>query len=412
MTNALVVGSGGREHAIAWKLKQSKQVDRVFVAPGNGGTFEYNIPIGTEDIDSLLTFARNRKCFTVVGPEAPLAAGIVDRFRDEGLRIFGPSAKEARLETSKSFAKQFMVSNGIPTANFGVFEDSKDAIDFAYGYDGLVAVKVDGLAGGKGVHVCGSTKEAETSIKKILEERAFGEAGRKIVVEQRLEGTECSIMTICNGKDAFFFGSARDHKRAFDHDNGPNTGGMGAFSPADNMDEDSINYIMEKVAKPAARASNFQGFLYVGLILTSQGPKVLEFNARLGDPETQVIMPRLDNDLAEILMNASDTSQQIELQWSSLHACTVVMCSEGYPNKPRTGDLIEGLDHASETDGVLIFHSGSQKNSNDYFTTGGRVLSVTGLGSSIKSAVDRAYTGVRMISWKGEHHRNDIGRVA
>ena len=293
--NALIVGSGGREHALAWKISQSKRIGKVFVAPGNGGTSDYNVAIDSDNVEGLLRFAKEKNCFTVVGPEIPLSIGIVDRFQEEGLGIFGPTAEESKLETSKSFAKQFMAANGIPTADFRTFDDSGKAIDHAHRFGGQVVVKADGLAGGKGVFVCGSLQEAELAIKKIMDDGIFGEAGKCIVIEEKLEGNECSVMAICDGRGATFFGSARDHKRVFDADKGPNTGGMGAYSPADQ--NENIEIIMEKIARPVVSASKFRGFLYLGLMLTNDGPKVLEFNVRLGDPEAQVILQRLEGDL-------------------------------------------------------------------------------------------------------------------
>ncbi|MHB2035660.1 MAG: phosphoribosylamine--glycine ligase [Nitrososphaerales archaeon] len=410
-TNVIVVGSGGREHAIAWKIRQSKLVGKVFVAPGNGGTAEFNVPINADDFNALSEFAKENHCFTIVGPEGPLAAGIVDYFSKQGLPIFGPTKDEAMLETSKSYAKEFMQSHSIPTAKFGIFDDSQKAIDYSHLLEGRVAVKADGLAAGKGVFVCSSLKEAEDAIKFILDKKAFGDAGKKVVVEERLDGTECSLMTICNGKNALPFGSAKDHKRAFDADKGPNTGGMGAFSPTDDLDSKTTDEIMRRITIPTVRAANFHGFLYVGLMLTKDGPRVLEFNARLGDPETQAILPRLKSDLLSALLAMKESNSNVELEWSADYSCTVVMCSQGYPQTPKTGDRISGIQSANGL-GVTVFHSGTQKRGEEYFTNGGRVLGVNGIGKSLPSAVEMAYSGVSMIKWNGEHHRNDIGRVA
>jgi phosphoribosylamine--glycine ligase len=316
------------------------------------------------------------------------------------------------LETSKSFAKEFMVSNAIPTADFGIFEASQEAIDFAHRFDGRVAVKVDGLAGGKGVFVCGSIEEAETAIKNILNERAFGEAGRKIVVEERLVGRECTVMTICNGRRAFFFGTARDHKRAFDNDQGPNTGGMGAFSEANTIDERAISRITQEIAGPCVSRLGFRGFLYLGLMITDEGPKVLEFNARLGDPEAQAILPRLETDLMTTMLMMKDSDVNPELKWSKDQCCAVVMCSEGYPGSPKTGDLITGLNDAGRIEKTLVFHSGTRRSGGSFFTAGGRVLTVTGQGGTIDLASQRAYSAIESISWPGEHHRKDIGRLS
>ena len=406
----LVVGSGGREHALAWKLLQSKNIERLYVAPGNGGTSAYNAPIKADDVEGLYEFARRNSCFTVVGPEAPLALGIVDRLRNGGLRVFGPTQAQAMLETSKSYAKEFMVTNGIPTAKFKAFEEVSLAIDFAKSFEGKVAVKADGLAAGKGVFVCGSEYESEQAIRAILEQNAFGEAGRRIVVEERLDGNECSVMTICNGKSAKLFGTARDHKRMFDGDLGPNTGGMGAFSPITDLSDGEIKEVVEKFAYPAVQALRYKGFLYLGLMITEEGPKVLEFNARLGDPETQVILPRLESDLLTVL-EGNEAGNDVQIKWNDNHCSTVVMCSEGYPQRPKTGDRICGVGTASKIEGTMIFHSGTVKTGEQYFTSGGRVLSVTGMGKTLDLALERAYAAVSSISWRGEHHRTDIGKV-
>jgi phosphoribosylamine---glycine ligase len=316
------------------------------------------------------------------------------------------------LETSKSYAKEFMQLHSIPTAKFSVFADSEKAIDYSHSLNGKVAVKADGLAAGKGVFVCSSIEEAEEAIRSILDKNVFGVAGKKIVIEERLEGKECSLMTICDGKNALPFGSAKDHKRAFDGDKGPNTGGMGAFSPANDLDSKTTEEIMRNIAVPTVKAANFHGFLYVGLMLTKEGPKVLEFNVRLGDPETQAILPRLKSDFLTVLLAMKEPDSHVELDWTANHACTVVMCSKGYPQSPKTGDKISGIKSASALNGVTVFHSGTKKIGEDYFTSGGRVLGVTGIGNSLTAAVEKAYSGVSMIKWNGEHHRSDIGRFA
>lgn len=406
----LVVGSGGREHAIAWKLLQSKNIDKLFVAPGNGGTSKYNVSIKADDVELLRNFALQNSCFTIVGPEAPLSLGIVDRFRKSGLRIFGPTKEQAMLETSKAYAKEFMTANGIPTAMFRAFEDVASAVDFAESLEGKVAVKADGLAAGKGVFVCDSTDEAKRAIKLMLEDMAFGEAGKRIVVEERLEGRECSLMTICNGRTPKYFGTARDHKRVLDGDDGPNTGGMGAFSPSPDLSDEQCKQIVNKVAGTAVSRLGYGGFLYLGLMITREGPKVLEFNARLGDPETQVILPRVKSDLLQVI-DKCEAGENVEVEWNSYHCSTVVMCAEGYPQKPRTGDSISGVDEATSNEGAVVFHSGTVKKGEQYFTAGGRVLSVTGMGETLDMALKRTYSAVSLISWSGEHHRMDIGRA-
>ncbi|MGI0092103.1 MAG: phosphoribosylamine--glycine ligase [Nitrososphaerales archaeon] len=411
VSNVLVVGSGGREHAIAWKILQSRLLGKLYIAQGNGGTEEFNIPNRADDLKGLAEFAKTHDCFTVVGPEAPLAAGIVDLFAKEGLPIFGPTMSEARLETSKAFAKEFMSTHGIPTTEFRVFSESQQAIDYACRLDGKVAIKADGLASGKGVFVCSSTEESEHAIRLILERNAFGESGKKIVVEKKIEGKECSLMTICDGTRAFPFGTARDHKRAIDGDRGPNTGGMGAFSPASNLlDSVSARVVIDEIANPVVKASGFHGFLYLGLMLTKQGPQVLEFNARLGDPEAQAILPRLQSDLLEVLLCVQcEESVGVELKWNNLRSTAVIMCSEGYPQNPVTGDAISGIDNAATLENVLVFHSGTIRKGGKLLTNGGRVLGVTGLGKTMPEASRRAYEGVSKISWRGEHHRSDIG---
>ncbi len=407
-----MVGSGGREHAIAWKVLQSDRIEKLYVAPGNGGTREFNIPIDAGDIPGLRDFAKNNKCLTIVGPEAPLAAGIVEEFRSVGLPIFGPTAEQARLETSKVFAKRFMKNHGIPTADYSVFNEAKEAIDYATLKRGRVVVKVDGLAAGKGVFVCSTVDEAESAIQLILEKKAFGKAGDRLVIEERLFGREASFMFLCDGKRALNFGSAVDHKRAYDNDKGPNTGGMGAFSPAPALTSEELSLLSDKVVRPAVIDTGFHGFLYVGLMLDeNNSPWVLEFNSRLGDPEAQAILPRLDSDLVGLLYDCESKGgfQEIsDLNWSSNCSCTVVMCSEGYPESPKIGDEIKGITKAQSLPRALVFHSGTVVKGESIYTSGGRVLSVTGVGASPSDAAKKAYEAVSLISWRGERHRSDI----
>jgi phosphoribosylamine---glycine ligase len=412
-SSVLVVGSGGREHALVWKLGQSNLVDRLYIAPGNGGTEQFDVNIKPNEFSALAEFAKSHDCVTIVGPETPLAEGIVDRFAEAGLPIFGPTQKQAQLEWSKSYAKEFMTDYGIPTAAFHSFTDSKDAIDYARSFDGYVAVKADGLAAGKGVVICDSNEEAEKAIRSMIDEKAFGESGRVVVVEERLEGREISLMTIADGEEAIPFGTAVDYKRLWDEDEGPNTGGMGAYSPSAEFSELDIDFVMKQVVEPTVEHSGFFGFLYVGLMLTKDGPKVLEFNCRLGDPETQVILPRLESDLFQLISSLvwekATGLRETSLMWNRNSCCTVAMCSEGYPAKPRFGDLITGIEEASQMKDALIFHSGTVKKGNKYFTSGGRVLFVTGIGSDLEASIHRAYSAVGLVSWKGEHHRHDIG---
>jgi phosphoribosylamine---glycine ligase len=411
-TNILVVGSGGREHALAWKLRQSVRIERLYVAPGNGGTKEFNVPIGSTELKKLRDFAAEKNCFTIVGPEAPLASGIVDEFRSAGVPIFGPTVEQARLESSKSFAKEFMKNHAIPTADFRIFDDLEKALDYSARNLGNVVVKVDGLASGKGVFVCSTMEEAEKAIRLILEKKAFGKAGGKVVIEEKLQGREASFMYLCDGKTALDFGTAVDHKRAFDGDKGPNTGGMGAFSPAPELSPDELTVMRKKIVEPVMTHSKFRGFLYLGLMFDSHDlPWVLEFNARLGDPEAQAILPRLDSDLLSVLLeneNGQGFRDEGQLTWSPNRSCTVVMCSEGYPESPKTGDVISGVSRAESLSNAIVFHSGTVARDGSLYTNGGRVLSVTGLGLSLAEAATKAYEAVSLISWRGERHRMDI----
>lgn len=407
-TNVLIVGSGGREHALAWKVLQSRLTGNLYVAPGNGGTEGYNVPITATDIGRLKDFASEKRCLTIVGPEAPIAAGIVDEFNSGGLAIFGPTAEQAKVEASKAYAKQLMKRCGIPTAEFEVFEDPGSALDFASSKDGKVVVKADGLASGKGVFVCSNISEARFAILQLLEERIFGRSGEKILIEEKLEGREASYMFISDGKHALTFSSAVDHKRAFDGDRGPNTGGMGAFSPALVLPED-IESKIEAIAQTVVLQTGFRGFLFLGLMFDEKNnPSVLEFNARLGDPETEAILPRLNSDLLGTILDICAGKSVQALNWSNTCSCTVVMCSEGYPSHPKTGDQIAGIQRATSLENVVVFHSGTAFKDGSYFTNGGRVLSITGLGAKPDDAAKRAYGGVDLISWRGEHHRNDI----
>lgn len=413
--NVLLVGSGGREHTIAWKLLRSARIGRLFVAPGNGGTFEYNVPIATTDIQALVDFAKKNNCFTIIGPEAPLEAGLVDELLREGLSSFGPRKNEARLETSKAFAKEFMKEAHIPTASFLIFHNYTDALDYSNSMEGNVVIKADGLASGKGVFVCSGKDEADNALRAIFVERVFGNSGNSAVIEEKLSGFEVSFIAICDGKQAQFFGTAMDHKRLLDGNKGPNTGGMGAFSPAINFDQQQINQVLEEIVRPTVKKSGFKGFLYTGLMITKDGPKVLEFNARLGDPETQCILPRLKSDLLATLLEIDTSGLEDNantLNWNEKYSCCVVMCSRGYPSKSiETGFEIDGLANAQEREQVNIFHSGTKIVNGRLVTSGGRVLSVNALGQNLTEASDRAYSAVKMISWAGENHRSDIGKA-
>jgi phosphoribosylamine---glycine ligase len=416
--NVLLVGSGGREHALAWKISQSPRLQRLFVAPGNAGTLEYNMPISSTDIRSLVDFAEKNSCFTIVGPEAPLGAGLVDELSREGLPVFGPTANAARLETSKVFAKELMKELDIPTADFRIFENYSAALEHAISIGGNLVIKADGLASGKGVFVCSNVSEAADALKAIFVDRVFGDSGNSVVVEEKLSGFEVSLFALCDGKRAVFLSTAMDHKKLLDGDLGPNTGGMGAFSPAINFEMSQIEQVMEEIVAPTVRRIGFKGFLYVGLMITNEGPKVLEFNVRSGDPETQCILPRLRFDILGTLLTiekdglSSLGSRPLTL--SEEYSCSVVMCSRGYPTKAmETGFEIHGLAPAETLDRVNVFHSGTKLNEDGkILTAGGRVITVNGTGTTLKQASERAYAGVSLISWKGENHRSDIGRIA
>ena len=413
----LVIGSGGREHALAWKLKQSSGVDRIFCAPGNAGTAQLaeNVAISVSDLPALVRFAKeNRVDLTVVGPDDPLAAGIVDLFLAEGLRIFGPSKAAARIESSKIFAKELMRKEGIPTARAGMFDRSDDAIRFCDELRFPIVIKADGLALGKGVVIAPDAESARSTIDDMMNQGRFGEAGRHVVVEEFLRGTECSLHALVDGKNYRLLESARDHKRALDGDVGPNTGGMGAFSPANNWSSKLQSQFEEGIMRPVlggllAEGITFRGLLYPGLMITEDGARVLEFNCRFGDPETQVLLPRMKSDLLPLLEATVDGKiDSYSIEWEQRPAVTVVLASGGYPGKYETGKRISGLDEAAKLDGLEIFHAGTKQLSGEIVTAGGRVLAVTALGSTIAEARSRAYEAVARIHFENCHYRRDI----
>jgi phosphoribosylamine--glycine ligase len=417
----LVVGSGGREHALAWKLKQSPRVDRVFCAPGNAGTDEIseNVSIAANDLPKLLQFAReNRIDLTVIGPDDPLAAGVVDLFQAEGLRVFGPTKSAARLESSKIFAKEIMRKFHIPTAMAGSFEQSDAALAFCARLSPPIVIKADGLALGKGVVIAQDCEEAKAAIHAMMDEGQFGHAGRRIVVEEFLQGTECSLHALVAGKLYCLLATARDHKRAHDGDNGPNTGGMGAVSPADNWSAEAEEEFHRAVMWPlmegfAESGIDFRGLLFPGLMMTAEGPRVLEFNCRFGDPETQAILPRLRSDLVDLLeWTTNEALQDCPLEWDHRICVTVVMASGGYPGKYETGKPISGLESVSKLDDVHVFHAGTRREGEHVVTAGGRVLAVTALGETVNEARARAYEAVSMIEFEGAHYRTDIALPA
>ena len=413
----LVIGSGGREHALAWKLKQSPYADRIFCAPGNAGTAEIgeNVAISASDLGPLVRFAKeNRVNLTVVGPDDPLAAGIVDLFAREGLRVFGPAKAAARLESSKIFAKELMREQGIPTAEAGTFKRSDDALRFCDPLRFPIVIKANGLALGKGVIIASDLVAARSTIDAMMNQGRFGEAGRHIVVEEFLRGTECSLHALVDDANYRLLQTARDHKRAFDKDTGPNTGGMGAFSPANNWNAVLEDQFHKKIMRPLLRALQekkitFRGLLYPGLMISADGVRVLEFNCRFGDPETQAILPRMKSDLLPLLEATIDGNiDTCTIEWDPRPAVTVVLASVGYPNKYETGKTISGLDAASRLDDVQIFHAGTKSVNDEVVTAGGRVLAVTALGSTIEAARARAYEAVSRIQFENCHYRHDI----
>ena len=429
MKQVLIVGSGGREHALAWKLRQSPQVGRVYVAPGNGGTstIAENVSIAETDLDDLVRFVRERHVdLTVVGPEVPLQLGLADRLSAEHFRVFGPSAAAARLETSKVFAKDFMARHRIPTAPYRTLSKarvssatlSSEAQACVEELGLPVAVKADGLAAGKGVVLCHTLLEVKAALVAALVEDWFGPAGHSVVVETGLTGEEVSILAFSDANRAIPLVAAQDHKAVFDEDRGPNTGGMGSYAPVPFVDAAAVSHVVQTILQPAvegmsAEGCPFQGILYAGLMLTAEGPQVLEFNARFGDPETQVILPLLQTDLLEVLDACTATDLgNASVDWLP-GACVCVVCaSQGYPGPYRKGLAITGLDQTAERDGVMIFHAGTSRNNGTVVTNGGRVLGVTGYASDLPSAIETAYRAVSSIHFEGMHYRKDIGAKA
>ncbi|MEO7908038.1 MAG: phosphoribosylamine--glycine ligase [Roseiflexaceae bacterium] len=413
--NVLLVGSGGREHALAWKLAQSPLLDRLLIAPGSPGTAEigHNVPVSVDSHVLLLDIAKREQIgLVVIGPEAPLAAGLTDLLTEAGFLVFGPSARAAQLESSKIFAKQIMDQAGIPCAQSHAFDDQVEALNFARASKMPWVVKADGLAAGKGVIVAESVDETIAAITQLM----ATQAGQRVLLEQRLVGEEVSVLALCDGTTLLPLPPARDHKRLGDGDLGPNTGGMGAYAPAD-LDAETFNHIVNQLMLPAVRAmaannQPFCGALYAGVMLTEQGPRILEFNARFGDPETQVIMPLLEGDLlAALLACAEGRLQPDMLRWSTGSTACVVLASAGYPAAPRTGDAIFGVETAAEEPGALLFHAGTDWADGALVTAGGRVLCVTGLGRTRRAALARAYEVVENIRFDGMQFRRDIGQA-
>ncbi len=418
----LVIGSGGREHALIWKIAQSKLCDKIFCAPGNGGIAQTAecIDIKAEDIAGLLDFARKEKIdLTVAGPEVALSLGIVDEFVKAGLKIFGPDKKAANLEASKVFSKQLMAKYGVPTAAFKVFDDPGEAKKYIEEQGAPCVVKADGLAAGKGVVVAKTTDEAKDAVTSMMQDKIFGDAGKKIIIEECLVGQEASILVITDSKDVVALASAQDHKRIFDNDQGANTGGMGAYSPAPVVSEEIFREILDKIVYRtidglAKEGIDYKGVLYAGVMLTKQGPQTLEFNVRFGDPETQAILPRLKSDLVEIMLATGEEklSRFKNLSWDTRPCVCVVCAAGGYPGDYGKGKEIFGLPEASRVKDAVVFHAGTKKINNQYFTNGGRVLGITGLGATLKDAIDKAYSTAGKISFEGMHYRRDIGHKA
>jgi len=418
----LVVGSGGREHTLCWKIGQSPLVDEVFCAPGNGGIARdaICIDIGAEDIRGLARFVKdNGISLTVVGPEAPLVSGIVDAFQSEGLAIFGPQGKAALLEGSKAFAKEVMHSCSIPTARFGLFTDEGQARAFIRDADYPVVVKADGLAAGKGVLVTSTKEEAYAAVDEVMVKKSFGSAGATVVIEERLSGEEASFIAICDGEHILPLASSQDHKAAFDNDQGPNTGGMGAYSPAPVVDQAVHDAVLERVLYPLVKGLKdrgivYRGIIYAGLMVNRNGPQVLEYNVRMGDPETQPLLMRCSSDIVPVLLEVArgGSIRDMKLEWNPGPSVCVVLTSGGYPGSYEKGKIISGLDQAEKLEGVKVFHAGTRQQDGSLVTNGGRVLGVTASGADLKTAIGTAYEAVSRISFDGMHYRKDIGQKA
>jgi len=419
--NVLLVGSGGREHAIAWKLSQSKKLRKLYIAPGNPGTAQYgeNVAISDTDIPTLVAFAKSKKIdLAVIGPEDPLSAGIVDEMEKAGIMAFGPSGAAAQIEADKAFSKQIMRSNSIPTAEGRTFDKFEDAKAFIATRDEPVVVKAAGLAKGKGVFVCDDPAEAILAAEKIMVGKLFGDAGKTVVVEDKLLGQEASILAFVDGKSIYVMESAQDHKPIGDGDTGDNTGGMGAYSPAPVVSDAMMNQIIREVLIPTVDGMNrndtpYKGVLYAGMMLTQGGPRVLEFNARFGDPETQPILMRMKSDLLEVLVAVCQGKlDDVTIRWDQRPAVCVVMASGGYPGKYEKGKVITGLDAAAKLKDVMVFHAGTAEKDGQIVTAGGRVLGVTALGNTIAEAKAKAYEAVALIAFEGAYCRKDIADKA
>ena len=417
----LVVGGGGREHALVWKIAQSPMVKKIYCAPGNPGIALHaeRVPLRADDVIGIMQFVRDKSIdLTVVGPEDPLTLGIADTLNEQGYRVFGPTRAAAELEGSKVFSKELMRKHGIPSADFRVFEDAHDAHDYIDKTAAPIVVKADGLAKGKGVIVCQTADEAHEAVWKIMEERIFGRAGERAIIEECLTGEEVSILAITDGRTIVPMEPAQDHKPVFDGDLGPNTGGMGAYSPVPRVTRAVCEDVERKIFVPTIHAMRmnrrkYQGVLYVGLMFTKTGPQVLEFNVRWGDPEAQPLLMRMKSDVVAVMLAAAEgTLKDMEIEWDPRAAVCVVMASGGYPGDYEKGKIIEGLDRAARVDDAMVFHAGTAASAGRVVTNGGRVLGVTALGETVAEAIDRAYDTVEMIHFEGAQYRRDIGRKA
>lgn len=415
----LVVGGGGREHAIIWKLSQNPKIDELYCAPGNGGISKLAacVPIKATDIEGIVNFSKENKIdFVMVAPDDPLVAGMVDALEAAGIRTFGPVKAAAILEGSKSFSKDLMKKYNIPTAGYAVFDSNAEALGYIDTCSTPVVVKADGLALGKGVIIAQTLTEAKTAVNNIMNDKVFGEAGSKVVIEEFIQGPEVSILAFTDGKTVVPMVSSQDHKRVFDNDQGPNTGGMGTFSPSLIYDSRLAEQCMREIFIPTIEAMNkegrkFKGILYFGLMITKDGPKVIEYNARFGDPETQVVLPRLKTDLLEIFNAIIDERlADIKIEWNDNAAVCVIAASGGYPGKYATGLEIGGLEAAEADENITIFHAGTTCKDGRFYTAGGRVLGVTAVEENMEKAISKAYAGIEKISFEGMHYRKDIGR--
>jgi phosphoribosylamine--glycine ligase len=417
----LLLGSGGREHALAWKLKQSKRVDELWVVPGSDAIAEIAscVPGNILDSQAMAALAKEKQIeLCVIGPDDPLAAGVADAIRGEGILVFGPDQAAAQLESSKDFAKQFMLRHGVATAGAKTFDEAQPALDYALGRGFPLVVKADGLALGKGVMVCQKAAELEKALDDCFKARLFGDSGNRVLIEDFLEGEEATLLCFCDGKRLVPMAPSQDHKRIFDGDQGPNTGGMGAYSPVPLLDAALMERVKHEILEPTLRGLqaeglDFRGCLYVGLMLGPQGPKVVEYNARFGDPETQVLLPRMDFDLAEVLGDvAAGNLDAAKLKWKPEAAVCVVLASKGYPGAPEKGKRISGLEEAARLPETILFHSGTKKVDGAYENSGGRVLGVTALAPSLAEAMQRAYAAVAKIRFEGMQYRLDIAQKA